>query len=429
MVPDTWVFHVTWCDHQADMVKELSLSYNRSDNSVELYDPKLRRLFLKRTPASIPLEGHLYLGNTVTIFSRQLKIVDYGDECTRSDLAPRFRKAAVIVKPHAQKHLGCILQRLTDSGFILSGIQTVQLDHQKAKRLLDIMKSPQSQPENNDTAEQTDADTQTLTDGRAVVVEIVGHDSKQRLEYIVGAEDPAQARQQSPSSLRAAYGISRTQNAVLWSALEDDSLRHLPEFLSATSAATLHEIGRDCSCCVIKPSALRHAGKIVDEILTHGFRITAIQSFHLSRNAADEFYEVYKTVLAEYSQKWIGPCDARARLTNSSLRSVSRPQVFYCAMWLRLHGNDRHRVVMIDELTQGVCLAMQVEHEENDSVARLRQLSGPHDPELAKCVRPQSLRAKFGSDRVRNAVHCTDLVGDALLETQYFFSLLARSQQ
>ncbi|EPR61564.1 nucleoside diphosphate kinase [Toxoplasma gondii TgCatPRC2] len=386
MVPDTWVFHVTWCDHQADMVKELSLSYNRSDNSVELYDPKLRRLFLKRTPASIPLEGHLYLGNTVTIFSRQLKIVDYGDECTRSDLAPRFRKAAVIVKPHAQKHLGCILQRLTDSGFILSGIQTVQLDHQKAKRLLDIMKSPQSQPENNDTAEQTDADTQTLTDGRAVVVEIVGHDSKQRLEYIVGAEDPAQARQQSPSSLRAAYGISRTQNAVLWSALEDDSLRHLPEFLSATSAATLHEIGRDCSCCVIKPSALRHAGKIVDEILTHGFRITAIQSFHLSRNAADEFYEVYKTVLAEYSQ-------------------------------------------MIDELTQGVCLAMQVEHEENDSVARLRQLSGPHDPELAKCVRPQSLRAKFGSDRVRNAVHCTDLVGDALLETQYFFSLLARSQQ
>ncbi|KEP64752.1 UNVERIFIED_CONTAM: nucleoside diphosphate kinase [Hammondia hammondi] len=386
MVPGTWIFHVTWCDHQADTVKELTLSYHRSDNSVELYDPKLRRLFLRRTPASIPLQGHLYLGNTVTIFSRQLKIVDYGDDCTRSDLAPRFHKAVLIVKPHAQKHLGCILQRLTDSGFALSGVQMVQLDHQKAKRLLEIMKGSQSQPENTDAAEQTDADIQILTDGKAVVVEIVGHDSKQRLEYIVGAEDPAQARQQSPSSLRAAYGFSKTQNVVHWSALEDDSLRHLSEFLSATSVATLPEIGRDCSCCVIKPSALRHAGKIVDEILTHGFTISAIQSVHLSRNAADEFYEVYKTVLAEYSQ-------------------------------------------MVDELTQGVCLAMQVEHEENDSVARLRQLSGPHDPEVAKCVRPQSLRAKFGSDRVRNAVHCTDLVGDALHEIQYFFSLLARSQQ
>ena len=36
-------------------------------------------------------------------------------------------------------------------------------------------------------------------------------------------------------------------------------------------------------------------------------------------------------------------------------------------------------------------------------------LCGPHDPEMAKTVRPKSLRAVFGKDRVKNAVHCTDL--------------------
>jgi len=33
-------------------------------------------------------------------------------------------------------------------------------------------------------------------------------------------------------------------------------------------------------------------------------------------------------------------------------------------------------------------------------------------------------RAKFGLDRVRNAVHCTDMPEDGNLEVQYFFQLL-----
>nr|CEL66456.1 TPA: nucleoside diphosphate kinase 7, putative [Neospora caninum Liverpool] len=408
MVPDTWIFHVTWYDHQADIVKQLTLSYRRSDNCVELYDPKLRRLFLRRTPAPMPLEDHLYVGNTVTIVSRQLKIVDYGDERTRCALAPRFQKAVMVVKPHAQEHLGSILQRLLDSGFALSSVQMVQLDNQKAKRLLEITAAPWPQSENRDGGGQVDDAFQSFTDGKAVVVEIVGNDSEKRLKYIVGPDDPAKARQQSPSSLRASYGISRSQNAVYWSAPEDNNLLLLSEFVSGISAVTPSEISHDCSCCVIKPSALKYAGNIVDEILSHGFRITAVQSFHLSRNAADEFYEVYKTVLPEYPQSWTRTRHKHTRLTRN-----------FC----------RRRIPMVDELAQGVCLAMQVEHAERDSVAQLRQLSGPYDPEVARFVRPQSLRAKFGSDRVRNAVHCTDLDGDAILEVQYFFSVLAHSRQ
>jgi hypothetical protein len=37
-------------------------------------------------------------------------------------------------------------------------------------------------------------------------------------------------------------------------------------------------------------------------------------------------------------------------------------------------------------------------------------------------------RAKFGQDRVRNAVHCTDLPEDGVLECKYFFDILQQHQ-
>ena len=49
---------------------------------------------------------------------------------------------------------------------------------------------------------------------------------------------------------------------------------------------------------------------------------------------------------------------------------------------------------------------------------------GPHDPEIAKYLRPNTLRAQFGLERVRNVVHCTDLAEDGVIECEYFFNIL-----
>jgi len=49
---------------------------------------------------------------------------------------------------------------------------------------------------------------------------------------------------------------------------------------------------------------------------------------------------------------------------------------------------------------------------------------GPHDPEIAKILKANTIRAKFGIDRIRNAVHCTDLPEDGVLEVEYFFNIL-----
>jgi nucleoside-diphosphate kinase len=59
------------------------------------------------------------------------------------------------------------------------------------------------------------------------------------------------------------------------------------------------------------------------------------------------------------------------------------------------------------------------------AVQRVRDLCGPRDIEVAKRVRAASLRAKFGASAGASGVHCTDLVQDAPLETEFVFQLTA----
>lgn len=47
--------------------------------------------------------------------------------------------------------------------------------------------------------------------------------------------------------------------------------------------------------------------------------------------------------------------------------------------------------------------------------------------EVAKHLRPHTLRAKFGVDKVRNAIHCTDLPDDAGLEVRWRYFLFVQS--
>ena len=78
-----------------------------------------------------------------------------------------------------------------------------------------------------------------------------------------------------------------------------------------------------------------------------------------------------------------------------------------------------------EELVGGKCVALQVRSPDPSlSVLKLRELCGAHDPEIAGHLHKGSLRASFGRDKVRNAVHCTDLQEDGPLEVDYFFRIM-----
>lgn len=71
------------------------------------------------------------------------------------------------------------------------------------------------------------------------------------------------------------------------------------------------------TCCVIKPHAMKQAGTIIDEIIAKckfklfveknsidilDDQLSAIRMISLDRKEAEEFYEVYRDVVAEYAQ-------------------------------------------------------------------------------------------------------------------------------
>lgn len=105
-----------------------------------------------------------------------------------------------------------------------------------------------------------------------------------------------------------------------------------------------------------------------------------MQMFHLNKATACEFFEVYKGISEEFNH-------------------------------------------MTDYIsTGGPVIACEIRQEK--VVEKLRKFCGPHNPAEAKAHNPNSARAQFGIDPIKNGVHCTDLVEDGLLECEYFFVLL-----
>ena len=144
------------------------------------------------------------------------------------------------------------------------------------------------------------------------------------------------------------------------------------------------DLGRGTTLGIIKPHAVADgvAGLVLD-IVSENFGISALRMCTMDKAAAAEFYEVYKGVLA------IGEFTA-----------------------------------LVDELTSGPCLAFEVADRDgpSDSVDEsFRELCGPMDPELARVLRPKSIRAQIGLNKIRNGVHCTDLAEDGQLEVGYWF--------
>mmetsp|Transcript_23018 Transcript_23018/g.22177 ORF Transcript_23018/g.22177 Transcript_23018/m.22177 type:complete len:332 (+) Transcript_23018:88-1083(+) len=137
-----------------------------------------------------------------------------------------------------------------------------------------------------------------------------------------------------------------------------------------------------CTLCIIKPHVLKanKSGDVLSAITEKGFCISGLHVVHFTPEMAQELMDVYTKVYPSYS-------------------------------------------LMLEQLCAGPLLAVMVTGSE-DIVSEFRAFSGPLSPELARTLRPDSLRALFGSDTSLNAVHCTDLSEDGDMECRYIFETL-----
>lgn len=82
-----------------------------------MFDIKNRRVFLKRTEMPGLSLKDLYIGSTLTVYSRQLVVKEYADLYTRTAFETKWEKTYAMIKPDAYLNIGKILQRVQEEGF------------------------------------------------------------------------------------------------------------------------------------------------------------------------------------------------------------------------------------------------------------------------------------------------------------------------
>ncbi|PWA14467.1 hypothetical protein CCH79_00011105 [Gambusia affinis] len=402
---DRYAFLAEWYDPTAALLRRYQLFFYPKDNSVEMFELKHQRMFLRRIKyEDLHLED-LFLGNRVTVFSRQLKLIDYGDQFTANKLGSRIERTFALVKPDVLNKIGDIFELIHSAKLIVTKAKMTRLTWSQAA---DFYVEHQSKPYFNNLI-------QFITSGPVVAMELTGDEAMCIWRVLLGPPDSAVARQEAPQSIRAKFGTDAIQNVCHGSESLAAAARvrnvspkvtlcpglhrplcPLPEimvnlrllclcvcqelefFFPSTVGPGLPNsaVCEDSTCCIIKPHAITEGltGKILNSIHEARFKISALEMFNVNHANAEEFYEIYKGVVMEYPS-------------------------------------------MVSELCSGPCIVLEIQGA--DIPKSFRELCGPSDPEIARHLRPNTLRGLYGKDKVRNAVHCTDLPEDGVLETPY----------
>ena len=93
--------------------------------------------------------------------------------------------------------------------------------------------------------------------------------------------------------------------------------------------------------------------------------------------------------------------------------------------WYVSNWSNSFYVLQADELASGPSIVLEIGSADGSNVVEsVRHFCGPADPKVAQAIRPGTLRAKYGANKVQNAVHCTDLEGDGAFESNFMFEVL-----
>ncbi len=74
-------------------------------------------MFLKRTEIAGVSIGDLYIGSTITVYSRQLVVKEYADLYTRTAFESKREKTYAMIKPDCYLSIGKIITEIQNEGF------------------------------------------------------------------------------------------------------------------------------------------------------------------------------------------------------------------------------------------------------------------------------------------------------------------------
>uniref|UniRef100_A0A8C6Y6Y2 NME/NM23 family member 8 n=1 Tax=Naja naja TaxID=35670 RepID=A0A8C6Y6Y2_NAJNA len=188
-----------------------------------------------------------------------------------------------------------------------------------------------------------------MTSGPTLALALVRENAIQKWRDLLGPKIIQEAKEQYPHSLRAEFAIHDSPiNQLHGSANMNEATKELQFFFPVQNTMAL-----------IKPSAFEDKDKIINEVKDAGFLISELREAHISPEIAAQFYQD--------------------------------------------HEDKPYYNQLVDFMSKGPSMVMVLTKE--NAVEEWRQLMGPTDPTKAKETHPNSIRAKFATDVMQNAVH------------------------
>ncbi|KAF5274830.1 hypothetical protein FQR65_LT00413 [Abscondita terminalis] len=359
---DRLAFLGDYFDYDASLHKTFIVSFYPCDDTVEIFDKDLNRIYLKRSTSNGLSLKDMFVGNKVRIYGRQILLTDYADCYTKNRVGKTKEHTFALIKPGAIDKLGEILNQIEKREFQICHLRMCQLNRKDALDFYEFRKGDAFLP----------FMLEHIVSGPTVALDLVGVNAIERWRQEIGPRDPTEARKTAPDSLRALFGVELASNGFHGSDDHEIAARSANYFFSEVGPKNLHHL--PVKLITAPLTAISNHPK---------FKITAMQMFYVSTPNADEFLEVYKGVVSDFHAMLLTYLDGPLVAIEVSAK---------------IEGINTHQ--------------------------EFRKFAGPSDSDIARQIRPNSLRAMFGVSKYNNAIHCTDLEEDTQLEVEYFFKIL-----
>eukprot|EP00452_MALV-II_sp_L67-6_P000182 gene182-48_t len=282
MPDDKYVFLAEWYDARAELVKKFQFTYYVKDSTVQMYDLKTNRVFLKRSECPGVSVDKLFLGSILSVHARQLKLVDYADVFTRKAFEEQKSRTLALIKPDAYNNLGKIISIIQQAGLRVTNLQMLKMTPEFAA----------GQYAEHKGKPFYDKLIDFMVSDVCVAMELVGKNAVATWRGLMGPTDVEKAKREEPNSLRAQFGTDQTRNAVHGSDSSMSASRELALFFGRQLPTTA--IFNNCTLCIVKPHAMDSMGEVVDRILQEGYEISAMKIWNLATPLVEEFLEVYR---------------------------------------------------------------------------------------------------------------------------------------
>ncbi|XP_061538816.1 nucleoside diphosphate kinase 7 isoform X4 [Phycodurus eques] len=241
---DRFAFLADWYDPTAALLRRYQLFYYPHDSSVEMFDVKNQRIFLRRTKYGDLRPGDLFVGGRVNVFSRQLNIVDYGDKYTAAKLGSKKERTLALLKPDGVNKVGDVLEMANQANLMVTNAKMTHLTWSQAA---DFYVEHQSKPFFNSLVQQ-------VCSGPVVALELVGDEAVSVWRNLLGHSDAAAAHKEAPQSAGGQLGSDLAHGSDSLSA----AARELEFFFPTTicHGPVNTALYSQCTCCIIKPHAV-----------------------------------------------------------------------------------------------------------------------------------------------------------------------------